>query len=833
MEEEKEVQDGRSDNQQTTAERRKGKEKADPSPPRERVWVAVVLKELSDKWQVPVFIIGLVLIVVGFIQLIEYRVSYSTREYMELCKKAYESGEDEKAAKLATLLLTEYELDQKDKIELYSIIVRLLHKRQLELEERSPGMISKILSYLEKIKTERELDQEEVAILADVYEWSGDYGRAVGALEDFLGMVGDDRKPSIIKRIIKILPKTAIEHQFKYDEYIDRFLSLEGITDEDRVWAVDLKVERFYKNKRFKDAISLINDELGRLQDENLKLQLQYDLALGNYYEGRFDLAEPILRELLSKISESNEFEAKILLVLGNICLKDARPVEAIVFFNRIIKSYPLTEYHLAALVGKAEAFTTLHRFKDAVETYRECFHLLTKLNGGSLINRDAFMESLEKVSNSLHSEGLIDEAIVFSELELEFLDEMDSASKNRLYSRLAGWNEELAERLEKLIPNVEQQELIESLKEKIRNHYAKAGSYYLKLADSLSLLDNQGSATALWQSCLAYESAGEIDRQFELLKRFVHNWPRDKRIPLALFRLADLCYKMGRYELAEQYFVELIKEYTRTPWALKARVLLAETYIAMGTERYKDAENILLGIVDDLSNQQLFTPESKEFRDALFMLGKLYYYQDRYDTAISRLEEALERYKDAPQVPESQFIMAQCYRKLAEQVKQEMLNIDDSVMLAQLTGRWKVYLSYARDLYLLVIRSLGDRSDLTDPLKTYRKLAYVYYADCLFDLGDYPSAIKAYEATIDKFPRDTIALSCYVQILNIYNRLGYWNKSKAILERMKWLLNQLPESAFSESIFSRDEWLKWIEWNYKAGLLDYAQSSIFAQSSN
>ena len=71
----------------------------------------------------------------------------------------------------------------------------------------------------------------------------------------------------------------------------------------------------------------------------------------------------------------------------------------------------------------------------------------------------------------------------------------------------------------------------------------------------------------------------------------------------------------------------------------------------------------------DNLSGEQL-TPASKEWRDSLFALGDLLHVAARDAEAIPRLEEALERYPDAPQAIGARYLLADSSRRLAMELR-------------------------------------------------------------------------------------------------------------------------------------------------------------------
>ena len=75
-----------------------------------------------------------------------------------------------------------------------------------------------------------------------------------------------------------------------------------------------------------------------------------------------------------------------------------------------------------------------------------------------------------------------------------------------------------------------------------------------------------------------------------------------------------------------------------------------------------KQAETFLQ---DNLNGEQL-TPASKEWRDSLFALAELLHNAGRDREAIRRLDEALQRYPDAPQATVARYLLADSSRRLA-----------------------------------------------------------------------------------------------------------------------------------------------------------------------
>ena len=62
--------------------------------------------------------------------------------------------------------------------------------------------------------------------------------------------------------------------------------------------------------------------------------------------------------------------------------------------------------------------------------------------------------------------------------------------------------------------------------------------------------------------------------------------------------------------------------------------------------------------LLDNLNGDYL-TPESKEWRDSLFVLGELLHAQGRYADAARRLEEYVKRYPDLPDAIQARYLTA------------------------------------------------------------------------------------------------------------------------------------------------------------------------------
>jgi TolA-binding protein len=666
-------------------------------------------------------------------------------------------------------------------------------------------------------------------MLADVNRWEKQYPAAVAHLQLALDANAPNRT-SLLKQIVELLPRTGKNINDEYTQKITELLARKDLKDEDLVWALDLKTEKLFKEGQFNQAVELLKKTLPRVADENNKLQLQYSLALGQYYQNQNDQAEPTLRDILNRLTTRNDLEAKVCLLMGKICARDDRPEEASAFFDQIVEGHSLTDYHLAALVEKAQTSITLHRFSDAQLRYQEAFTLLEKLGPNKLIDQDQIMSSLQRAADDLAKNNDLDHALALAHLQYQYLNRDDTRTNQILLARIATWHRKLAESLITQADKIVLPELAQKKRIQARRNYENAAEYFLNLSQTPGLLD-RNAAQVLWQAALCYEKAGNTDKSRTTLESFLKNWPMDPLLPEGLFKLAKICQAQNQLVQAEEYYLRLILEFSRTPFGQQSLTLLAECYFYQGPKFYNRAEKILRDMVDDTSNQEQFKPDSAEFRNAMFLLGKLYYYKGEYEPCVGRLEEALERYPNDRSEPQARFLIAQSYRKIAEQTQEKIAETDNKELKILLVRSRQENLQRAQELYRLAIPVFEKMSNRTGLEETYLQLAYMYTADSLYDLNQYDQAIKAYEKVIERYEKNPIALNSYMQIANCYQRLGQLEKIKAVLERMKWLLKQIPNQSLakSEKPFSRKDWEKWIEWNYQSGLLNSQAPNLLA----
>lgn len=145
----------------------------------------------------------------------------------------------------------------------------------------------------------------------------------------------------------------------------------------------------------------------------------------------------------------------------------------------------------------------------------------------------------------------------------------------------------------------------------------------------------------------------------------------------------------------------------------------------------------------------------------------------------------------------------------------------NDAATRAEVAAARRERLDSARAYYDRVIDYFKVAPPERDLDRLYVKLAHFYRADCLYDNGSYDEAIRLYDAAALRYQDDPSSLAAYVQIVNAYLALGRPDDAKVANERAKWLLRRMPADAFKDGKFAlpKKYWEDWLAWSSNAGM--------------
>jgi tetratricopeptide (TPR) repeat protein len=342
------------------------------------------------------------------------------------------------------------------------------------------------------------------------------------------------------------------------------------------------------------------------------------------------------------------------------------------------------------------------------------------------------------------------------------------------------------------------------------RRHLRNAGRAFEQLAE-LRYATRFYSAD-IWRSADNYFHGHSFSSTVRLLNQYLANEP-ELRNPEALLRLGQAHLALGQTSQSILAFEECIEFHPLSGSTFQARIDCAKAHWSDGkTDR---AERLLR---DNLAATSL-RPTSREWKDSQFELGILLHEMGRYEDAIGTLEEAITRYPHDPQCLLSQYIIAESYRRWAQEQldKASQIRTDGERNKYQelSTERLKQALAHFEEVHRTITLKTHDIH--SDPLMaSMLRNCYMLEGAVLFELGNllgdknrYKEAIEAYSNVASLYPDEPFVLETFVQIANCWRRLKLDDKARGSIQQAQIALDRLPPNAdfVSATALNRDEW--------------------------
>ena len=262
-----------------------------------------------------------------------------------------------------------------------------------------------------------------------------------------------------------------------------------------------------------------------------------------------------------------------------------------------------------------------------------------------------------------------------------------------------------------------------------------------------------------------------------------------------------------------------------------------------------RDAQRAKELLADNIHHQEL-TPQSVEWRDSLFELGKILYReaslaetQSRLNEAHSNadppgrkelaaveanfracreaermLSEAVERYPDVSQALEARYLIAQAHRQLAELLAKQLSLTTIGPQRTALRKQQQQQLQQAADAYQQLqvhLTRKQDRAPLTALEAAILRNCYYGQGDALLGLARYDEAIRVYSAATSRYQQRPESIEAFVQIADCYRRLDRTEEARGTIEQAKVVLGRLPpDTDFHKTTrYTRKEWSQMLDW--------------------
>lgn len=767
-------------------------------------------QQLAGRWQVPLMVISLAALAAGIWRLRpeirppEFEAQYAHAVALHKAELYPE------AAAYVESLLSAPDRTEPQRRRLNGLLAQVLFDHESGNIAHGPTNPTRILNLTEAALAPGErYDARTSHMRALAQEWLRKPELAIAEYQAAIDSGITDPWP-LRKRILDIRRSRGEVPEEELLGACRTFIDAQGVSDALAYWAAEQTVETLAGQRKFKEAEQFLIDRAGRFEQSGERRGFEYLQALAAYRTGRRDEAELMLRALRDALTPSDPVYARAGLLLGRMLLDNERPEYALAFFEEVLAQVPTGPLRWSAGLGRAEAQDALEHDEDALAGYNE-----------------AILTAIESPYDSLFDVGPVSQGTAPSSIS-KLMSGRWRLPNVTAYLRTVARRAELTLELGKAAlarADAAGAPADDPERQRALSYLIKAGDHYLALA-GLVMLDPAAAAEITLTAADAFDLAGERARTAEVLERFVHDQPESPQVPGALLRLGETYQAIGAYDRAIETYQRNLIKFPRTPSAIASLVPLADCFLWISEP--EKAEQTLLRLVDHRPDDpvSLVTPAATQFRDALFRLGDLYHRQGNHEKAISRYQEAIERYPDDPRVERVRFMLAEANRHSAERIREDLKQGEGLAFMDELSRAQVRRLERARELYTQVIEKYGGRppGELPELDRLCLMLSYLYAADSVFELSQtgrvptsqpFADALSLYEQAAWACAAHPIAMSAYVQMINCHLRMGRQERARMVLQRARWVLRNIPDRAFEEGTPGEDRayWEQYLTW--------------------
>ena len=702
------------------------------------------------------------------------------------------------------------------------------------------------------------LNSNDFVAIGRLMQWQSRYEEAIEQFQRAIRL--DHAEADDLRRQIYVLYRDRLEEKpSELAIRLDELVSMIGLHRLDiRMWAIEEMFHVAEQAGNLAELEATLVEEADNFESSDYGPQYEFLRCRLFAATRRAGEAEVRLRTLRNQLEDSDEVSARAGWLLGAILLNgesQEQRNQALSFFSAVLQHHFSGPYAVACRVGQGGALARLGRHDEAITTYARAVKDLASIQDNRLVSLPALRGSLAVTAETLRQRGELRKAVEYAALAVGLPGETTEENKS-FVQQLALLKEQLADAISAtaparakatridaaLTPALSQGErehrlggslalpaLTPAISEGERGDWAQpeeASRLYKSAAEHFDQLaqwdvhDETHGADFSWKAAELYTRGGALDEAARRYRDFVSQRPDDHRGPLAMLRVGQLHHARGELADAVGAFQECYRRYPRSFDGARALVPMARSYLAMGREKYGEAEASLRMVLDD---SDVFTPAAGEFVESLFLLGDVLERDERYEAAISALQEALDRYPGDPRVPRGRFLLGGAYRKSALAMRVQSADAHGAGILEGVRGESARRLRKGREIYrdLIVDLEFRPAAELDESEQMYLQHAYLYEADCYFETQEYGDAMRLYEQAAGNLRDSARGLSAHVQMINCQVFLGKAKEARAALARAMVVVDALPESAFLNRVSpeSRSEWKAYFEWLGESGL--------------
>lgn len=796
---------------------------------------------LSQLWQLPLLLVSLGLFGYAAYLFIDPQPGLTVAEKIEVAELLLSQHRPEAAREQLNKVLQNETLTVPQQGRVHILVAQALAEEQKQKGINVPANHARIIEQTRLALARGVLPDADVHVrLGESYEAIARYEDAVDHFRK-AATFDASRGLSLQRKVIDL--QLAADDRAGATATLEQYQNDKRLTDAERAWAMGERAHLLIDAGKYAEARSLLDDAMRLELDPVARGALHYRLGYCSWKLGEADEAERLLRVARDELQVKHPLDADASYVLGRISQEKGDATQAASFYQVVLTSHPDARVAPLARLGRGLCRVMLRQDDPALSDFQQLVReILSRASRAKL--KGEVVEGLKLAAAALSARENFAGALEVMTYE----QQLEPQPSPGFFARLADLYERNADKIERSSQIAPPADRIRK-QQQAREALVRAADAYIAYSRAQTIIDDKSHGAAMWRGIELYDRAGNTPAVISTLELFVAERPEDPLAPDALLRLGRAYQAAGQFDKAIAAYNRNQFRYPQSLAAIKSAVPLAQAYIAKGPESFPKAENVLLAVVDD---NPMITPDSQEFRLALFELGGLYHRTGRYEASIRRLEEFVERYPEDDRKSQLLFLMADGYRKSADLLSRQataaaaaqpaagqgstaLVSAGEGAGLAAAASppasvafdaieahrERRERLDRARALYDRLIEHWRGRVPTATLDQLQLKLAHFYRADCLFDLGQYEDAIKLYNAAAFKYQDDPASLAAYMQIVSACVAMGKPEQAKAATERAKQIFKSIPDSAFTEGSFTmpRQYWEQQLQWMSKAGM--------------
>jgi TolA-binding protein len=345
-----------------------------------------------------------------------------------------------------------------------------------------------------------------------------------------------------------------------------------------------------------------------------------------------------------------------------------------------------------------------------------------------------------------------------------------------------------------------------------------------------------------IWQAAQNYFLGNDYAKAIELFRTFIDNETRIGNSQ-ALVSIGESQLALGKVDAALKTFERCLELYPRDAACYRARLFAAKALLSK--DKVDEAKAYLKENIDGR-----LTPASPEWRDSLFLLGELAYADGNrdeeqsaaldaqskpadaleklesaaahYRRAANTLEEAVQRYPEAPQVVQARYHWAEALRRIAKYPRRKLRDANIEAIRLGLIKEIQSAVGESIQVYESLQNDLNRQQEKRQlgPLETIvQRNCYFILGDLYYEVGQYQEAIVAYKAASNRYQNVPEALHAFFQIAACHRRMNRSADARGALEQAKVILSRIvaDDATFlAATSQTRAEWQKLLDWMSK-----------------